>query len=503
MVGLAGIVLTLAAGQGLTAIVNLVRAKSVAVALGPVGTGTVSVVDQIAQLAVFTASFALPQASAKYLSRLHSQRHAAVVPVYQLFVQTLLVISICLAGVVSLVTLARPQGWGDELAPHAGLIVLAMATVPAAALHALQVYVFAALQLPKLASLTVLAGAALTGSAAVAGLLAAGLMGLYTGNLLATLLVAAVVLVAFALRFDLPLPRGWWPAWSQWRQHVDVLRFCATTYLVSVGYPGSFLLARYAILQHAGLAELGLFQSAYAIAIHMGLLVGQSTAYYLTPLMNRDTPAEERIRQALDFQRQMALSIPVIALPLALFPQLAITLLFSGAFVTAAPYLAVLLAGEIVLRLGHVLQALLIGLDDLRAYFSISLGAQALLAALAWFLAPTFGLWGVAVAFLAAPTVFFLACLTRLLVRYGARLRQRSVLAVLYGLLLLAVAGWLGQGLTTTTLAVATKLFFYAGAVGSLCFFLTREERHAVRLARLKLWPWPRRSQLRGGATHL
>jgi O-antigen/teichoic acid export membrane protein len=488
LAGLAGLVAALAASQILAAAFNLVRAKGVAVYLGPAGMGIVSLVDQLAYVVAFTAAFALPAAGVKYLSKAHSQGGDAFGRAYRLFVQTLLFTSTCVAVVMCAVTLAWPEIWGPLLAPRAGLLVLALLTVPAMGLHGLQLNVFAALRHPGLASLGRLGSTALMALGALAGLLVAGLTGLYAGNLLAAVVAAAVMLGYTRRRFGLRLSWGVWPAWSEWRLHRDVLRFCAVTYLISVGEPLAFLLARYALLQSADLAELGLFQSAYAVASYMGLLFVQSTAFYLTPLMNRVAPAAEKMVRALEFQRQMALGVTAVALPLVLFPRLVLSLLFSDAFVAAAPYLALFVLGQAVFLLAGVLQALLIGLDDLRTHLVASIGTQATLASLCWLLAPAFGLWGVALAFLVAYAGLFLVCLARLMVRHGTRLPARSAVAIPCGLLLVLAAGWLGQGATEDGQAIATRLLVATAGAAGLALFLTRDERSAVHLAWSRVW---------------
>ncbi len=484
--GLAGLAATLAASQVVSSVLNLARAKSVAIYLGPVGIGTVSVVDQLSQVVAFAASLALPYASVKYLSRAHSEGPTSFAQAYSLFVQTVLVTTTCVAMLASVATLAWPQVWGQHLVPHANLIALALLTVPVMALHGLQLNVFAALQRPRLASLAGLGGTAVTTVGAVSGMLAGGLLGLYAGTLLASVLVAGAILAFLWRRYDLRLPGAGWLAWGEWRQYTDVLRFCGMTYVISVGHPVSFFLARYALLRSMGLAEVGFFQSAYALAGSIALLLGQSNAYYLTPLLNRSTPPHEKVQQAFGFQRHLALGATVAALPLALFPQLWLTVLFSDAFTAAAPYLALFALGQVVLLLAGALQALLIGLDDLWAHLMINLGAQATLAALAWLLTPMFGVWGVAIAFLAAQCSVFLACAGRLQLRHGARLPARSVVVIAYGVILVTVAGWLGQGELVTTGDVAFRLLILIVGVASLCSLLTADEWRILRTVRLR-----------------
>lgn len=480
---MAGLVLALAGGQLLSSLFNLARAKSVAVYLGPVGMGLVSLVDQLAYVVAFTASFALPQAGLKYLSRAHSRGPERFAAAYALFVQTLLCVSVSLSLVASLVTLAWPQVWGPSLAPWAGVVVPALLTVPTMGLHGLQFHVFAALERPELAGLGRLLSTALMAIGAIAGMLLAGLVGLYVGNLLGAIMAAVLMFGYTRWRFALGLPGGVWPDWGAWRQHRDVLRFCASVYLISVAEPLAILVARYAIVQSTDLAELGLFQSAFGLAAYLGLLFVQSTSFYLTPLMNRDGPADVKTARAVDFQRQLVIGATLVALPLALFPRLALSLLFSEAFVGAAPYLVFFVLGQLLLLMTGVFQALLIGLDDLRTHLIANISAQAALAILCWFLAPGYGLWGLVTAFLVTHAGLLLACLARLALRHGTRLPARSVAATACGLILVVVAGGLGWDPTETAGSVVARLLFAAIGIVVLALFLTRDERTSLRLA--------------------
>jgi O-antigen/teichoic acid export membrane protein len=448
--GLTGLVATLAGAQVLASAFNLLRSKSVALYLGPVGMGTISLVDQLVCVVALVASLGLPYAGLTYLARAQRRGQATFARTYRLLLMLLLAASASVALGASLLTLAWPQVWGQALGASSASVVLALLSVPAIAVHGLQVNLLAVLGHPRLAGLGRLGSTALMSVGSIVGLLAAGLPGLYAGSLVASL-CAAGVLVGYAWRRnELRVPGGGPPVSSAWQQQGELLRWCGTAYAISVGQPVAFLLARYAIAQSAGLAELGLFQSAYGVASSVGLLLSQSTAYYLAPVVNRDAPREDKTQRALAFQRLLMLYVVVLAVPLVLFPQLVIAALFSDAFLGAAPYLVVFVVAEALLLLAGVLQTLLLGLGDLRGYLGVSLGGQILLVALVWGVAPTLGLWGVGLAFVAAHGGLLLAGLVRLVTRHRGRLPTSSVVVTLHGLVLLVAAGWLGQALGAT-----------------------------------------------------
>lgn len=474
---------TLAGSQVCASLLNLLRAKGVALLLGPSGVGTVSVVDQLASVAAFTAALALPTAATRYLSRADSEGAGALASLYDLLVRTLLLVATVVALAASLVVIVWPRILGEQLEPHATAVALALLAVPAMGLHGLAISLFAALRRPRLASLARLGATAGLTLGALVGMAAGGLHGLYVGNLAAAALVALTLLAGARRGLGLR-SRARLPAWREWRQHRDVLRFCGITYLVTIGEPAAFLLARYALLTSTDLAEVGLFQSAYAVASSLGMLLLQSVAFYLVPLLNRHGPAPDKAEVAFRFARMISVWTAALAVPLLLFPQLVLALLFSDAFTGAAPFLVLFILDQALLLCAAAVQALLVGLDDLGAYLVANVAAQVVLALLCWQLAPTYGPAGLGIAFVVAHGGLLLALLGRVVFTHGRPVPRSSAGAMLYALGLIAGLGWLGQGALETT---GRSLVGLAG-LASLALLLTGQERHALWLAVGKLW---------------
>jgi PST family polysaccharide transporter len=477
------LLLSLAGSQVLTSILNMLRAKGVAVLLGPSGVGAVSVVDQLAYVVAFTAILALPTAGAKYLSRADSEGTSALVGLYGLLFRTMLLVAIVVAVASSLAVAIWPGMLGEQLAPYAPGVVLALLAVPAVALHGLEISAFAALRRPRLASFARLGTTAGLTLGALAGMMVGGLSGLYAGSLVAAAL-AALALVIGAWRGLGLTVGGAIPTSREWRPHGEILRFCGVAYLVSIGEPVAFLLARYALLRSADFGDVGLFQSAYAVASSLGLLVLQSVAFYLMPLLNRHAPAHEKAAIALGFARIIAFWTAALALPLLLAPQLALALLFSEAFHGATPYLFLFVVDQALLLSAAVIQALLVGLDDLRAYLVASVVAQTVLAVLCWVLAPTYGLAGLAIAFLVAHAGLLLALLGRVMLTHRIALPGRTATAMVYTLVLLSGVGWLGRGELGTVGRVLLGLL----SIVSLGLLLTGHELRALRHTVGRLW---------------
>src|SRR5262249_61690000 len=66
-------ILTIGIIQAGTMAFYLVRSKITAVTVGPVGVGTISVVDQVVALVTQVSTFSLPYAAVKFLSAAHSE----------------------------------------------------------------------------------------------------------------------------------------------------------------------------------------------------------------------------------------------------------------------------------------------------------------------------------------------------------------------------------------------------------------------------------------------
>ena len=245
-----------------------------------------------------------------------------------------MVLVLSASGIGITVTLVYPRVWGEELLPYRSVVLIACLCLPVLmAAPFLQSVIAGRLQHNRsmgfnLGHLTVFSGAAILGS------LVGGLEGLYA--LYAVLGTGFVVLVGRSvlrptarkkgrrkgLPFNLP-PRIW--------------RFSLTLLAMTFLVPFALFYVHYQVLNHFGAEVAGWMAAAIGLSFIIRALLGQAHRVFMFPNINKDASQEERISWANEYQNTFCLASVVVVLPLVLFPHLAISLLYSPAFLRRLP----------------------------------------------------------------------------------------------------------------------------------------------------------------------
>ena len=450
-------IVTIGVFQALAMGFQLVRSKVVAVALGPSGVGAISLVDHVAALAAQISTFSLPFAAVKFLSAAHSQNHGSFANLFAALARALLLVSI--AGTI--VTVGLLLGWpgllGPDLSSYAGVAVLAVLAIPATNVFSLVTNAMAAARRVRASAIYgAWNGAALAVSCAVGALLA-GLRGYYLGNLAAMVAVVAGGLFYLNRREGLSVTREGVSLLPELRRHPNVVGFAASLYVISFALPVAHLIARYAVLESQGLAAAGLLQSAMALGLALATVMRQSNALLLVPAMNRARPGEEKLLHAGDYLRVISVVMAVVAMPLVLFPEWWLPLLYSREFLAAAPYTYLFVLAQTIQMFAGVNLALLVGLDHIGAQVWITLCGLGALAVLAWSLVPHFGIAGVAIAMLLNGTVVFVLSAGHLWAAHRFAVHRAVDLLPFAMTLLIAVAGAVAARLPSTTGIIVGK----------------------------------------------
>src|SRR5581483_6930732 len=330
----------------------------------------------------------------------HSAGRRAFAELYAGFFWALLALSGAGSLAVLLVLRLWPALLGPELAPYGRATALAVLAIPGMVLVTLCGNAIAAAQRARTSG-----GYGLLNTAALAvlptlGVVAGGVTGYYAGALLAVAAVAACG-VLYLARSEGVLVGPPQLGVATLRRCRGLGTFAASLYIMALALPATHLLARYTILRTSGLEAAGLLQSAMAGGLAFALVMRQSNALFLTPAMNRHTPAEQKFREAAEYLRSFSLVAGLVALPLVLFPEVALYVLYSRRFLSAAPYAYLFVVAQLLEVIGGVLLGILIGLDRIVAQLAITLTGITALAVLAVTLGPRFGLAGIGVAFLA------------------------------------------------------------------------------------------------------
>ncbi|HWP49037.1 MAG TPA: hypothetical protein VNM22_17915 [Candidatus Limnocylindrales bacterium] len=394
------IILTIGAIQVATMAFNLLRSKIVAVTAGPESVGVISVIDQAVGLIALISTFSLPFASVKFLSAAHSESREAFTKGYITFLRALFLISLLGTGVGIALIWGWPAILGKELAEYKEVVTLALLAIPATNLIGLLMNVMAAAQRVRASALLGLLTAILLAIVSGGGILIAGLHGYYTGNLAVTFALVAGGMWYLFRREGLRIHDKQVKLFQEVRRYPQALSFAGALYIISFTTPLAYLVARYAVLRAGGFIESGLLQAAMGLGLALKTVMRSSNALFLTPTMNRKGENREKFQRAVEFLRALSVVIGIIALPMVLFPNWWLFLLYSSKFAAAAPYVYLFVLSEAIQLLAGVNQALVIGLDHIAIHVKVCLLGDLGIMAFSWWLVPYYGIGGVAMAFL-------------------------------------------------------------------------------------------------------
>ncbi|MBX9446820.1 lipid III flippase WzxE [Dickeya chrysanthemi] len=237
-------------------------------------------------------------------------------------------------------------------------------------------------------------------------------LGAYTGALVGLALMPALVcvpaLVLLLRRTPLYL-RALTPFWS-WPLAAQLTRFSLMTLMTAVTLPVGYVMMRNLLAAHYTWQEVGLWQGMTTISDAWLQFITASFTVYLLPAL-----ARLQDKNAVRYEIFSALRwvLPVAALVAAaiwLARDVAIHILFSGAFSSMRGLFAWQLAGDVLKVGAYVFGYLVIAKASLRFYVLAELSQFLLLTGFARWLIPLHGALGASQAYLATYAVYFLLC---------------------------------------------------------------------------------------------
>jgi antigen flippase len=478
-------IVAIGAVQVVTMLFMLVRSKVVALTAGPAGVGAISVVDQVVVLIAQISTFSLPFASIKMLSAAHSEGRESFARGYAAFLRLLLVISVLGAAVGITLVLVRPSLLGSELVSYRSIVIVALMAIPATNLSALVTNALAAARRVRASALLGLVTAIALAAASISGILLAGLYGYYVGNVIAVVVLAIAAMLYLSRAEDVRSLKGPVNPLKEVLRYPETLSFAGALYVISFTTPLAFLVARYALVRKGGFEGAGLLQAAMGLALALRTVMRSSNALFLTPAMNRRGESGHKFQNATEFSRGLALTIGIVALPMVLFPEWGLRVLYSSRFTTAAPFVFLFVLAESLQLLAGVNQALLIGLNYIGSHVTIAVLSDFSLAAISWWLVPRYGIGGVALALLFSPILVFV--LTALRLRLGQRMAIYKSIGWLpfYVIGVIGIAGavvsWSGSNTLIVTLL---KALFWAAVAFSLLKVITKGNTNLIKSLR-------------------
>lgn len=479
----AKVAFTTGALQSVVMLLTLVRSKLFALLLGPVGVGIVSTLDQLVQFVVQASSFGLTMAPTRVVPRVAGRGDEAIGRAYRAL---LVAILLCVGVVAAVLVVATLLGTGSlagrvELPREATAIALAGA--PLAALTLFFTSMFSVTLGHRASMIFVIGSTAVSLAFSYLAARIGGVAGLYVGALLAGVLVAAIAAWRLSVYWRAARPSAGVSIRSELAGHDRLGAFLGTVYVLSFAQPLAFLLVRSVIVESRGAVEAGHFQAAFAISGVLTMLLTQTGRLYFEPQVNRESAPRARALMTHEYMRVMTGLMVCGALPLALFPDLAIRLLFSSEFLPAAGSLYLFVLADCMFLGSWIYLATLRAQDDIAWSFWITLLGNVALAVAAWMLVPRWGLTGAAVAFLLSRAGMLVAAAARMNAQAGVGFARGASLAMLYLVAAVLVAGaatgawrvhddaWSGR--------LAGLLLLMAGGM----FLLRGEERRWLRAA--------------------
>lgn len=472
------IILTIGGIQALAIAIQFIRTKVVAVLLGPEGVGVISTIDQTVQFAAFASALSIPLASVKFLSRAHSESSGAFKRTYAGFIHLLMVLSV--AGTVISIGLVFfwPQFLGEEVEKYQSYLLIALFSLPTLVLGGFFTNVLASAQKYRAsAALAVITNSA-TSVGIIAGVITAGTLGYFLGGSVSSFALTVGIILFMWKRLDLPLFNTGSDVLAELRQSPDIFLFTAMMFIGSISYTLSAMVARYAVLINFGEAEAGLLQGAMALSLAIGLVLNPANGLYLTPIMNRNLDGAEKVLRAAEFQRIMIFILALVSLPVVMFPQLMLTVMFSTKFASVGNLVFLFTISIFVKLLTGIYSAFMIGKDDLKAYALIIAVGEVVFILLILFLVPRYEIKGVAFGGIISNVAIFFASLIRVTSKHGYVHSKRFYWLLLYVLSVLVLTG-LTSSLSNewdATNAII-KICFFAGFALSLLLFLSEEEQ--------------------------
>jgi O-antigen/teichoic acid export membrane protein len=392
--------------QALGMVFMLARSKVVAMSVGPAGLGAIGVVDQFVLFTVQLCAFSVPFTATKFLSSAHSEGGEAFGRLYTAYLRLVLLLS-ALGTVVVLVVIGLwPSLLARELATYGSLVVVALLAIAPINVAALvQNALASSRRLGASATLGLISTVVLCTFTAI-GTAAYGVTGYYFSTLVA-LSAAAVGGVLYLHRAERIPAVALSNPFTELRRYRTAVRSALALYVASLTAPASELIARYAVVRAGTLVTAGLLQASLGIALTLRTFIRPSFSLFLVPVLNRRSTPEEKLRSAALFSRAMCAIAGAVSVAAALFPAQLLSILYTGRFSEAAPFVYLFMLAINIQQLGAINLALVFSLDDLKLYLASLIVGDVVSCLVSWLFVPRFGIPAIAAALILDGVIVF------------------------------------------------------------------------------------------------
>ena len=458
-------------------VITALRSKLFAVLLGPAGFGIVATIDQLVTSLAQLSNFSVPFTAMKFLSSSHSVGENEFKKSYAAFLRLMLGLALVATVASVAMVLWVLERIDPQLAQHRTTVVIAMLGMPALLLMMFFVNALAARQQSmRSVLLTVLYNAVLLIFGGI-GCWLGGIRGIYLGAVPAAALLIGLAWLLLRARFKLPRHQRSAAIWSELKTHRQIGQTAFYTYVAVASIAGTMLLARYVSITQLSAEAAGLFQACLGIALSIGAVLGPANTLYLSPFVNRAIPAAEKTQAVGRFIPRLILLFCMGAVPVLLFPELVLQVLFSDRFTAAASLLIWFVLWQFVSQIASTCQHLLIGLDDMRGFCTALVAGNVVAAVGCVGRIGQFGLHGLGAAFVAGAIVSLSLTLLRLRWRHAASAPTGTFPLLIFAPLALVAVAMIPLGAEFEAAGICRRLLLAAGFAGALWLLLPKELR--------------------------
>lgn len=470
-------IVTLGVLQALVILVQIVRSKVIAVALGPAGLGIIGIIDQIVMTIGFAAALSLPTVVVRVLPRVHGK--PAFARQYAAFLKAVIITSFVSSGALGLLLLVEPAVFGDISQGYPTELAIALGGVPLFALGLLLPNVLAASMRPVGAAWLSFGITAMATVGAAIGLVWGGIREIYISQLIATGTLLAGALLYFKMGLGLPFHDRSASLVKEIRAAPELLATAGAVYAGLVGSAFALLIVRYVTAESLGVEAGGRLQAILSMVLGVGAVLGAMSSRYLGPVLNRPSAKKEKFAIFDLFRRRQLIMLVGLSVPLVLFAKLVVLIMFSSRFIDAAELVPAFLIWQLLVIQTNVQVQLLFALDDVWTVTITSIAGAAVSALLCLVLIPPFGIEGAAAAMIAGAALTLAIGAVRLRRRHGHLLATSSLLLGCYAAAVLLAAPYAMQvGMWD---AIPLKIGVCLLLIAGLWPYLNEEEKFAIR----------------------
>jgi glycosyltransferase involved in cell wall biosynthesis len=497
--GILSIIVTVGMIQVLAMAVMLVRTKSLAVLLGTDGVGVMAVIDKLMAVLAQTVSLSLPYAAIRFLPELWTSAPAIFVARLRSMLRFLGVMTLAAIVFGVGVTLVSPELWGEKLLDFRLVTLAAFLTLPVIVLFPFLQNVIAARLQPYGAMVFFMLHAVVFTLSGVLGAWWGGLGGLYlVYAVLGLLLILPALWIVTRVPGQAAVSSPFLGEKEKEGEAAEksflglpssIWQFGLTLLPLAFLYPFAAWYTHNQVLCVHGKDCAGWMQAAIGISVSVRLVLGKAQEVFYTPRINLAGSPRERMRWTDGYQSTFGFVCLATVVPLLLFPDLVVRILYSGKFAPGAAYVSLFVLGEVLLLFAGNYQGLIISLDHVGFHVAQNLLAQGVMLAVAAATVGPFGIAGAGVASLSVPCILYLGSRLFLWWKFGLSPSRRVVALTLFVLSALGCAGLVGTFQTDDSLiVVAAKVALYGACLAGLFLFLNREERDRLWGVGRGLW---------------